>query len=191
MTRPGNWGVEKRAYLARRSNHWLLKQGVGWTGEGVLMSLKIFLNKAPTLRLPKNLKSTSRLSQSSGNWTDKGMSCCMQFSGASYWASKRKETTSMSCETAELYQLSGMMDETMINSIENCWIRVWSVMDLCVLYHSFSSDLINFEVIKKIYHPSKYHTVIGDRSSYAEMRQLWFFFKQMINLAESNVQLVV
>lgn len=35
---------KKRAYLALRSNHRLLKWGGGWTGRGVLMSLKMFLN---------------------------------------------------------------------------------------------------------------------------------------------------
>lgn len=52
-----NWEVEKRAYLAPRSNRILLKAGTGagqgWTG--VLMSLKMFLNITRIRQLPKTL----------------------------------------------------------------------------------------------------------------------------------------
>lgn len=68
MTRPGDREVKKGAYLVRRSNHRLRKWGGGWTGGGVLMSLKMFLNITRIKRLPKTLQSTSRLSQSPGNW---------------------------------------------------------------------------------------------------------------------------
>ncbi len=91
----------KELILLGDQNRRLLKRGGGWTGRGALMSLKMFLNITRIQRLPKILQSTSRLSQSPGNCADKGTSCPAQFSGARYWASKRRETTSISCKTAE------------------------------------------------------------------------------------------
>lgn len=53
MTRLGDWEVKKRAYLARRSNHRLLKWGGGSrTGEGVLMSLKMSLSVTTAAKDP-------------------------------------------------------------------------------------------------------------------------------------------
>lgn len=88
-------------------------------GEGVLMSLKMFLSITRIQRLPKTLQSTSCLSQSPGNCAVQGTSCSTQFSGASYWASKRGETMSISCKNAELQQFCVVMSTIWVLKVEN------------------------------------------------------------------------
>lgn len=116
MTRPGDWEVRKRAYLAGRSNHRLLEQRGGWTGEGVLMNLKMFLNKTLTQQLPKS----SRALHVCHEVPDK-----VQIRAeAGYWESKRRKITSIFCKAAEIQQFSlcdgWYGDTTMING----WLKI-------------------------------------------------------------------
>lgn len=163
MTEPTWQGPEtekwrKELILLGDQTHRLFKQGGGWTGEGVLMSLKMFLNITRTQRLPKTLQSTSRLSQSPGKGADKGASCLTQLSGASYLG--RKQITAISCKTAELQQFWVVMSDVWVVKLDN---DEWSIAELdpYVVSDGFMHILTPFAICSlqlcgiKIYHLSK------------------------------------
>lgn len=146
---------KKELIFAYRSNHQLLKYGLGWTERGTLMSLKMFLGMTQIQRLPKTLQSTSCLSQSPGNCADKGESPSTELSWANDWVSKRRKTTSISSTTAKVYQFCVLMSDRWLPKV-NCdeWSTDW---DPCVANNTFFV-VLRFMLLRRIIFSFKYES---------------------------------